>query len=145
MTSNLGSDLILDSANNPELQAKLKDQLHDLLHRTFRPEFLNRIDETVMFQQLDKSCIESIIKLQLERVQKRLEDRKISLEFDQSALEFLGQVGYDPAMGARPVKRAIQTYVENSLAKELLSGNISEGSRVMVSSKDGQLSFVVQN
>ena len=145
MTSNLGSDLILDAANNPELQAKLKDQLHDLLHRTFRPEFLNRIDETVMFQQLDKSCIESIIKLQLERVQKRLEDRKISLEFDQSALEFLGQVGYDPAMGARPVKRAVQTYVENSLAKELLSGNISEGSRVVVSSKDGQLSFVVQN
>ena len=145
MTSNLGSDLILDAANNPELQAKLKDQLHDLLHRTFRPEFLNRIDETVMFQQLDKSCIESIIKLQLERVQKRLEDRKISLEFDQSALDFLGHVGYDPAMGARPVKRAIQTYVENSLAKELLSGNISEGSRVMVSSKDGQLSFVVQN
>ena len=145
MTSNLGSDLILDAANNPELQAKLKDQLHDLLHRTFRPEFLNRIDETVMFQQLDKSCIESIIKLQLERVQKRLEDRKISLEFEQSALEFLGQVGYDPAMGARPVKRAIQTYVENSLAKELLSGNISEGSRVVVSSKDGQLSFVVQN
>ena len=145
MTSNLGSDLILDAANNPELQAKLKDQLHDLLHRTFRPEFLNRIDETVMFQQLDKSCIESIIKLQLERVQKRLEDRKISLEFDQSALEFLGQVGYDPAMGARPVKRAIQTYVENSLAKELLSGNISEGSRVVVSSEDGQLSFVVQN
>ena len=145
MTSNLGSDLILDAANNPELQAKLKDLLHDLLHRTFRPEFLNRIDETVMFQQLDKSCIESIIKLQLERVQKRLEDRKISLEFDQSALDFLGHVGYDPAMGARPVKRAIQTYVENSLAKELLSGNISEGSRVMVSSKDGQLSFVVQN
>ena len=145
MTSNLGSDLILDAANNPELQAKLKDQLHDLLHRTFRPEFLNRIDETVMFQQLDKSCIESIIKLQLERVQKRLEDRKISLEFDQSALDLLGQVGYDPAMGARPVKRAIQTYVENSLAKELLSGNISEGSSVMVSSKDGQLSFVVQN
>lgn len=145
MTSNLGSDLILDAANNPELQAKLKDQLHDLLHRTFRPEFLNRIDETVMFQQLDKSCIESIIKLQLERVQKRLEDRKISLEFDQSALDFLGQVGYDPAMGARPVKRAIQTYVENSLAKELLSGNITEGSRVVVSSKDGQLSFVVQN
>ena len=105
MTSNLGSDLILDAANNPELQAKLKDQLHDLLHRTFRPEFLNRIDETVMFQQLDKSCIESIIKLQLERVQKRLEDRKISLEFDQSALDFLGQVGYDPAMGARPTAK----------------------------------------
>ncbi|MCR5189242.1 MAG: ATP-dependent chaperone ClpB [Treponema sp.] len=144
MTSNLGSDLILDAANNPELQAKLKDQLQELLHRTFRPEFLNRIDETVMFQQLDKSCIDSIIKLQLERVQKRLEDRKITLDFDQSALDFLGQVGYDPAMGARPVKRAIQTYVENSLARELLSGNISEGSKVMVSSTNGQLSFNVE-
>lgn len=145
MTSNLGSDLILDAANSPELQVKLKDQINELLHRTFRPEFLNRIDETVMFQQLDKSCIDSIIKLQLERVQKRLEDRKISLEFDQSALDFLGQVGYDPAMGARPVKRAIQTYVENSLAKELLSGRIMEGSRVKVSSSEGQLSFSLEN
>ncbi len=141
MTSNLGSDLILDAANNPELQAKLKDQINDLLHKTFRPEFLNRIDETVMFQQLDKSCIDSIIKLQLERVQERLSDRKITLDFDQSALDFLGDVGYDPAMGARPVKRAIQTYVENPLAKELLAGNILEDSKVKVSCKDGKLDF----
>ncbi len=141
MTSNLGSDLILEAANNPELQAKLKDQINDLLHKTFRPEFLNRIDETVMFQQLDKSCIDSIIKLQLERVQARLSDRKITLDFDQSALDFLGNVGYDPAMGARPVKRAIQTYVENPLAKELLAGNILEDSNVKVSCKDGKLDF----
>ena len=141
MTSNLGSDLILDAANNPELQVKLKDQINDLLHKTFRPEFLNRIDETVMFQQLDKSCIDSIIKLQLERVQERLSDRKITLDFDQSALDFLGDVGYDPAMGARPVKRAIQTYVENPLAKELLAGNILEDSKVKVSCKDGKLDF----
>jgi len=141
MTSNLGSDLILEAANNPEAQKSLKDQIQLLLRKTFRPEFLNRIDETVMFQQLDKSCIDSIIKLQLERVQSRLADRKITLNFDQSALDFLGQVGYDPAMGARPVKRAIQTYVENSLAKELLAGNILEGSQVKVSAKDGQLLF----
>lgn len=141
MTSNLGSDLILEAANNSEAQKSLKDQIQLLLRKTFRPEFLNRIDETVMFQQLDKSCIDSIIKLQLERVQSRLADRKITLNFDQSALDFLGQVGYDPAMGARPVKRAIQTYVENSLAKELLAGNILEGSQVKVSAKNGQLLF----
>ena len=94
-----------------------------------------------MFQQLDKSCIDSIIKLQLERVQSRLADRKITLDFDQSALDFLGDVGYDPAMGARPVKRAIQTYVENSLAKELLAGNVLEGDRIKVSAKEGKLVY----
>lgn len=141
MTSNLGSDLILDAANDPALQPGLKDKIHNLLHSTFRPEFLNRIDEIVMFQQLDKSCIDSIIKLQLERVQSRLADRKITLDFDQSALDFLGDVGYDPAMGARPVKRAIQTYVENSLAKELLAGNVLEGDRIKVSAKEGKLVY----
>ena len=103
-----------------------------LLKQTFRPEFLNRIDETVMFNQLGKDAISSIIKLQLERVQSRVADRKIKLNFDQSALDFLCKVGYDPAMGARPVKRAIQNYVENALAKELLSGKIAEGSTVNI-------------
>ena len=99
-----------------------------MLKDFFRPEFLNRIDETVIFNQLEKDAIASIVKLQLERVQTRLDDRKIKLNFDQSALDFLCQAGYDPDMGARPVKRAIQTYVENALAKELLSGKIAEGS-----------------
>ncbi len=106
----------------------------ELLRDTFRPEFLNRIDETVIFNSLGKDAVASIVKLQLERVQSRLDDRKIKLNFDQSALDFLCEAGYDPDMGARPVKRAIQNYVENALAKELLSGKIAEGSVVNISS-----------
>ena len=105
----------------------------EMLRDTFRPEFLNRIDETVIFNSLGKDAVASIVKLQLERVQSRLDDRKIKLNFDQSALDFLCEAGYDPDMGARPVKRAIQNYLENALAKELLSGKIAEGSSVNIS------------
>ena len=97
-----------------------------LLLQHFRPEFLNRIDETVTFCELSKENIKAIVGLQLERVQTRLNDRKITLNFDDSAIDFLCEKGYDPTMGARPVKRAIQTYVENALAKALLSGNIQD-------------------
>lgn len=140
MTSNLGSDLILE-ADTAEKQAGLRDQLNGLLRQTFRPEFLNRIDEIVMFQQLGKEHIASIIKLQLERVQSRLADRKITLDFDQSAMDFLCEKGYDPTMGARPVKRAIQTYVENTLARELLAGNVSDGDVIKIRSDSGKLIF----
>ena len=140
MTSNLGSDLILE-ADTPEKQAGLRDQLNVMLRQTFRPEFLNRIDEIVMFQQLGKEHIASIIKLQLERVQDRLADRKISLDFDQSAMDFLSEKGYDPTMGARPVKRAIQNYVENTLARELLAGSIRDGETIKVRSEAGKLIF----
>ena len=141
MTSNLGSNLILDDAEKQEqngsnvtlkVSEDVKTQIDMLLKQTFRPEFLNRIDEIVMFGQLGKSCINKIVQIQLERVFARLKDRKITLHFDDSAMNFLAEVGYEPSMGARPVKRAIQTYVENPLAKELLSGNIPEGSDVDV-------------
>ena len=140
MTSNLGSDLILE-ADTKEKQAGLRDQLNVLLRQTFRPEFLNRIDEIVMFQQLGKEHIASIIKLQLQRVQARLSDRKITLDFDQSAMDFLCEKGYDPTMGARPVKRAIQNYVENTLARELLAGSVLEGETIKVRSEGGKLIF----
>lgn len=140
MTSNLGSDLILE-ADTPEKQAGLRDQLNVMLRQTFRPEFLNRIDEIVMFQQLGKEHIASIIKLQLERVQARLADRKITLDFDQSAMDFLCEKGYDPTMGARPVKRAIQNYVENTLARELLAGTVLDGETIKVRSEGGKLIF----
>lgn len=140
MTSNLGSDLILE-ADTKEKQAGLRDQLNVLLRKTFRPEFLNRIDEIVMFQQLGKEHIASIIKLQLQRVQARLSDRKITLDFDQSAMDFLCEKGYDPTMGARPVKRAIQNYVENTLARELLAGSVLEGETIKVRSEGGKLIF----
>ncbi len=147
MTSNLGSDLILDAANekssdksenvSPEVRAKIDE----LLKAHFRPEFLNRIDEIVMFQKLGKDCIGGIVKIQLERVAKRLEDRRISIDFDEKAIDFLCEKGYDPAFGARPVKRAIQNWVENPLSKELLAGKFGEGAKIKVSSDGTKLLF----
>lgn len=136
LTSNLGSDLILEAAENnsanddSEVPEEVKNQIQFLLKKTFRPEFLNRIDETVIFQQLGKNCINSIVKLQIERVLTRLENKRIELSFDDSVINFISDKGYDPAMGARPIKRAIQTYVENTLAKEILSGTIKEGDKL---------------
>ena len=136
LTSNLGSDLILEAAENnlanddSEVPDEVKNQIQFLLKKTFRPEFLNRIDETVIFQQLGKNCINSIVKLQIERVLTRLENKRIELAFDESVINFISDKGYDPAMGARPIKRAIQTYVENTLAKEILSGTIKEGDKL---------------
>ena len=132
MTSNLGSDLILEAASNDETDA-VKEKVNALLKQTFRPEFLNRIDETVMFNRLGKEHIKAIASLQLKRVGARLEDRRISLVTEDSALDFIAEEGYNPSFGARPVKRAIQTYVENPLAGMLLAGKIPDGSVVRAS------------
>ncbi len=147
MTSNLGSELILDAADDksseksenvpPEVRAKIDE----LLKAHFRPEFLNRIDEIVMFQKLGKDCIGGIVKIQLARVSKRLEDRRIGIDFDSKAIDFLCDKGYDPAFGARPVKRAVQTWVENPLSKELLAGKFAEGAKIKVSSDGTKLLF----
>lgn len=140
MTSNLGSELILDADTAEKMEAA-KGQIDLLLKSHFRPEFLNRIDEIVMFQRLDKSCIGGIVRIQLERVAKRLMDRRITIKFDDSAVDFISEKGYDPAFGARPVKRAVQTWVENPLSKELLEGKFGEGSTVSVSAGNGMLEF----
>jgi ATP-dependent Clp protease ATP-binding subunit ClpB len=125
MTSNLGSDLILD-ADTKEKQQSLTGEIDALLKKTFRPEFLNRIDEIVMFNRLGKDNIRGIVKNQLALVSERLTDRRVTLTFDDSAVDFIADAGYDPAFGARPVKRAIQTYVENPLAREMLKGDFTE-------------------
>lgn len=140
MTSNLGSDLILD-ADTPDKMTAVRPAVDVLLKQTFRPEFLNRIDEIVMFSRLSKDCIGGIVRNQLERVKARLSDRRITLDFDQSAIDYLSDVGYDPAFGARPVKRAVQTYVENPLAKEILSGRFGEDSKILVKAGEGGLLF----
>ena len=137
MTSNLGSDLILESAPGQEKQ--LGEKLDALLKSHFRPEFLNRIDETVMFSRLGKEHVEKIAALQLDRVAKRLEDRRMTIEFDDSALSFIAEKGYDPGFGARPVKRAVQTWVENPLSKQLLEGKFGEGSHIKVTEEGGVL------
>lgn len=139
MTSNLGSDLILDAA--PGTEPELEKKIDGLLKNCFRPEFLNRIDEIVMFNKLGKEHIEGIVKIQLERVAKRLEDRRMSITFDQSALAFIAEKGYDPNFGARPVKRAVQTWVENPLSKLILEGRFAEGAEIKVSAGSSQLNF----
>ena len=137
MTSNLGSNLILEADTDEKLQS-LKPQIQDMLMKSFRPEFINRIDEVITFSRLDKSCITSIVKNQLDRVARRLQTRRIKLDFDESAINFLSDVGYDPLFGARPIKRAIQTYLENPLAKEILSGKFLEDSTIKVSKKSDE-------
>ncbi len=140
MTSNLGSDLILEATNNDKTD-EVKEKIDVLLKQTFRPEFLNRIDEIVMFNRLDKSHIRGIVRIQLERVASRLADRRIQIIFEDSALDFIADAGYDPSFGARPIKRAIQLYVENPLSKELLSGTILDGAKIKVSSDGKTLTF----
>ena len=132
-----GQGRVVDFKNTIIIMTSNLEQ--SMLRQTFRPEFLNRIDETVTFGELSKEHIKAIVSLQLERVQSRIKERKIKLNFDDSAMDFLCEKGYDPTMGARPVKRAIQNYVENKLAKELLSGNISDGDEVSISAGNDEL------
>jgi ATP-dependent Clp protease ATP-binding subunit ClpB len=131
MTSNLGSDLILEAnsakAKKPEA---LKDVLMELLKQSFRPEFLNRIDETVIFNSLGKSEIGKIVTIQLTRLAERLAERKITLKLTGAAQAILAERGYDPLYGARPLKRTIQSDLENPLAKLVIAGNIREGDTV---------------
>ena len=128
MTSNLGSDLILGSV---KLEA-IQKELMELLKRSFRPEFLNRIDETVIFNRLGKNEIEKILDIQLRSLSSRLEERKITINLKKAPREILMERGYDPLFGARPLKRTIQDLLENPLAKGLIAGKIKEGDRVMV-------------
>lgn len=147
MTSNLGSELILEDSSTAQdgenscVSQAVQEKIDVLLKQHFRPEFLNRIDEIVMFKKLDKKSISSIVKLQLERVRKRLSEKRLLIEFDEKSVEFLSEKGYDPAFGARPVKRAVQTYLENPLSKELLEGKYIEGSMIKVSSDGEKLIF----
>ena len=147
MTSNLGSELILEDSSTAQdgenscVSQAVQVKIDALLKQHFRPEFLNRIDEIVMFKKLDKKSISSIVKLQLERVRKRLSEKRLLIEFDEKSVEFLSEKGYDPAFGARPVKRAVQTYLENPLSKELLEGKYIEGSMIKVSSDGEKLIF----
>ncbi|MDR1148170.1 MAG: ATP-dependent chaperone ClpB [Spirochaetaceae bacterium] len=126
MTSNLGSELILEEKH----QDDIKKSLTELLKRHFRPEFLNRIDETVIFNRLDKSEIGKIVDIQLERLKERLAERKITLELTDMAKNLIIERGYDPLFGARPLKRTIQSEIENPLAKAIIAGKIKDGSIV---------------
>ena len=125
MTSNLGSDLI--QGNKEESYSEMKALVMSVVGQHFRPEFINRIDETVVFHPLGKENIRAIASIQLERLAKRMEARGYELVFTEALLDFIGEVGYDPIYGARPLKRAIQQEIENGLAQEILSGHLLPG------------------
>jgi ATP-dependent Clp protease ATP-binding subunit ClpB len=137
MTSNLGSDLILGAKNEKELKAALSE----LLKQSFRPEFLNRIDETVIFNRLGKEEIGKIVDIQLARLAQRLAERKITLTLSPAAKTWLAERGYDPLFGARPLKRTIQAELENPLAKAIIAGKIKEGDNISADKAEGGLSF----
>ncbi|MFT7685754.1 MAG: ATP-dependent Clp protease ATP-binding subunit ClpB [Candidatus Azotimanducaceae bacterium] len=148
MTSNLGSDLIQSMASSKnELEyayEDMKEGVMNVVAQHFRPEFLNRIDDSVVFHPLEKSEISDVAKIQLQNLGKRLEDSDIRINFDESALAFLVDVGYDPVYGARPLKRAIQSYVENPLAEALLSGRFYAGQCIAVTTGESKLAFSVE-
>jgi len=137
MTSNLGSELI-QSEENP---VALERQLNESLMQHFRPEFLNRIDEQIIFHRLEREHLREIIQLQLQGFRARLAEREIQLELSPEAQEFLSRMGYDPAFGARPLKRALQRHLENPLAIELISGRVKSGQLLQVALKGERLSF----
>ena len=132
MTSNVASDLIQEMARSERDSKEMKDRLMDALRRTFRPEFLNRIDEIVTFRALGLEDIQRIVDIQLKDLQKRLADRKITIELTAEAKKLLAERGYDPVFGARPLKRTIQRMVENPLALEILAGKFKEGDQIVV-------------
>ena len=144
MTTNIGSHLIQENyaqfndQNNDEIVEKTKNQVFELLKKTVRPEFLNRVDEIIMFQPLSKKDIRKIVEIQFGIIKKRLADNQIKLEADDKVLDYLGKIGFDPQFGARPLKRVLQKYILNELSKKILEGKISADSIVGLTLDDNQ-------
>jgi ATP-dependent Clp protease ATP-binding subunit ClpB len=139
MTSNVGSQWIQEQGghDNPETEK----QVMDVLRTTFRPEFLNRIDEIIIFNSLGPEEIKKIVGIQVDILAKRLAANKITLELTEEAKAFLAKTGFDPAYGARPLKRAIQHFIQDPLAVKILEGSIKDGDHLKVGVKDDQMVF----
>jgi ATP-dependent Clp protease ATP-binding subunit ClpC len=144
MTSNLGADRIQAHARKRESFDELKSDLMGLLRNSFRPEFINRIDEIIVFRGLSREQLVQITGLLLDRVRRRLRAQHIEVEFTERAIEHLAEVGYDPEFGARPLRRAIQREVENELSRMVLGGSLAPDDLVRVDAKDGHLRFEVE-
>ncbi|MCY4779014.1 ATP-dependent chaperone ClpB [Sphingobacterium sp. UT-1RO-CII-1] len=148
MTSNTGSSVIqenfskLNESNREEIIAQTKDDVFSILQKTIRPEFLNRIDEVIMFTPLSREEIGDIVKMQFDLLQKQLAEQNISISASDEALEWLAQLGYDPIYGARPLKRVIQKRVLNELSKEILSGRVSSDANIRLDVFDGKFVFL---
>ncbi|MDZ4139649.1 MAG: ATP-dependent chaperone ClpB [Erythrobacter sp.] len=142
LTSNLGSQYLANLPDGAEPAAVEKDVM-DVVRGHFRPEFLNRLDEIILFHRLAQEHMAPIVEIQVGRVQKLLTDRKITIELTDAALRWLGRVGYDPVYGARPLKRAVQRYLQDPLAEMLLEGKVGDGATLHIDEGDGQLSIQV--
>ena len=151
MTSNVGANLIdhsttigfqIDRDEEQGNYERMKDRVLDELKRTFRPEFLNRLDEVIVFRSLSMEQLESIVDLMLEKVYEQLGEKELHLEMDKEVKAILSKEGYDPAFGARPLRRAIQRLIENPLADELLKGNFKPGDRIRAVAKEGKIQFI---
>jgi len=144
MTSNLGSQVIQEFASKKpsefEYQA-MKNAVMEIVQQSFRPEFINRIDDIVVFHPLGAKQIHKIVEIQLGYLRKRLLERDMQLSLDEKAAQLLGEAGFDPVYGARPLKRAIQQQVENPLAQAILKGQFGPGDRILVTVADDRLAF----
>ncbi|MDD1776114.1 MAG: AAA family ATPase, partial [Candidatus Methanomethylicus sp.] len=147
MTSNIGSHLIqenlekINEGNREQVLNQTRSQVFDLLKKTIRPEFLNRVDEIIMFSPLTKDEIRKVVELQLKTVQKSLEKNEIKLSVTKKAIDYIADIGYDPQFGARPIKRVIQKSLLNELSKMMLEGKVKKESEIIVDEKNGSLTF----
>ncbi len=144
LTSNLGSQFLSNLPDDGKV-ADVENEVMDVVRGHFRPEFLNRLDEIILFHRLAMEHMAPIVAIQVKRVQKLLKDRKIELDLTEAALRWLGRVGYDPVYGARPLKRAVQRYLQDPLAEKLLEGGVPDGSLVKIDEGDGELKMDVES
>jgi len=141
MTSNVGSQFILDIAGDDSKYEEMRDRVMESMRSSFRPEFLNRIDEIVIFHALRREELRRIVKLQVQRLEKRLEEKRMTLKIADVALDFIAEVGYDPVYGARPLKRIIQRQLETQIAKSILRGDFIDGDTIFVDIENERLAF----
>jgi ATP-dependent Clp protease ATP-binding subunit ClpB len=144
MTSNLGSSLIIKMADEKMDKSSIEMQIDELLHNHFKPEFLNRVDETIIFERLKREDLMAIVDIQIAKLLQRLDEKGVSLHIRESAKHFLVDNGYNPSFGARPMKRAIQRNLENPLALQILQGKIQAGDHVIVEGTGKGLTFALQ-
>jgi ATP-dependent Clp protease ATP-binding subunit ClpB len=141
LTSNIGSQNIIELSNDKSSYNQLETIMNDQLRKNFKPEFINRIDESIIFKSLEKEELTKIVILQISRLAERLSSKKISLEVSNAATEWIASNGFDPIYGARPLKRAIQRELETPIAKSILNGTYSEGETIKIDIRSDQLIF----
>ncbi|MCA1995265.1 MAG: AAA family ATPase, partial [Coleofasciculus sp. S288] len=141
MTSNIGSDHILSVAGDDSQYEEMRKRVTDALRQQFRPEFVNRVDDLIIFHTLSRSELRHIVSIQMKRIERLLSDQKIKLELSSKAQDYLANVGYDPVYGVRPLKRAIQREVENAIATKILENTFVEGDTIVINCVENALTF----